>query len=278
MKKVNKLIFAVFAAVAAVAAFALCAFCGCGYTNGAYWTDVDYANESAYTVGDGEIEESISEIAIDWVCDDVTVKNYAVSNVKLEETADKEIDEALKLRYLVDNGKLTVQFATNGRHDIKGLNKKLTVLVPMETALDKLDIKSVSGNIETVASVNELYVNNVSGSVTVNGVISSVHVNTVSGAINIVGGGVLQANSVSGNIRLYTNGASDIDVSTVSGNIDLALNESLGFTLTFKTTSGKFSSALATTKDGNTYTRLEGGVPISAKTTSGNLNIIKYVY
>lgn len=194
----------------------------------------------------------------------------------MEETSDKEIEEDLKLRYLVDNGKLTVQFAANGRHDIRGLNKKLTVLVPMEVTLNKLDIKSVSGNVDTVASVNELYVNNVSGSVTVNGVISGAYVNTVSGAINIVGGGILQANSVSGNIRLYTYGAASVDVSTVSGNIDLALPESLGFTLTFKTTSGKFSSALPTTKDGDTYTRLEGGVPISAKTTSGSLNIIKY--
>lgn len=273
MKRFKKFIVV---SVVAVFAVVLCAFSGCGYIGGEYWTDVSYANEGAYTVGGGEISQSISEIVIDWVCDDVTVNQYNGTSVKVEETSDKEIEEDLKLRYLVDNGKLTVRFAANGRHDIRGLNKKLTVLVPMETVLDKLDIKSVSGNVDTVASVNELYVNNVSGSVTVNGVISGAYVNTVSGAINIVGGGILQANSVSGNIRLYTYGAASVDVSTVSGNIDLALPESLGFTLTFKTTSGKFSSALPTTKDGDTYTRLEGGAPISAKTTSGSLNIIKY--
>ncbi|MGN0823607.1 MAG: DUF4097 family beta strand repeat-containing protein [Candidatus Coproplasma sp.] len=276
MKNVKKIIFVIFAALTA---FALCALCGCkGISMGALWTDVNYANESAYTVGGGEIAESISEIVIDWVCDDITVAYYSGTTVKVEESADTELEEKLQLRRLVQNGKLTVQFATNGRLNIKGLNKKLSVLIPSGVTLDKLNIESVSGNVDTVASVNELYVDNVSGSVTVNGVISEANVNTVSGAIHIVGGGVLQANSVSGNIRLYTYGAGSVDVSTVSGNIDLALPESLGFTLTFKTTSGNFSSALSTTKDGDTYTRLEGGAPISAKTTSGSLNIIKYVY
>ena len=275
MKNVKKIIFVIFAALTA---FALCALCGCGYVSGELWTDVKYANESAYTVGGGEITGDVSEIVIDWVCDDITIEYYSGTAVKVEESSDKPIEEKFKLRRLVQDGKLTVQFATNGRHDIRGLNKDLTVYIPTFVSLDKIDIKSVSGNVDTVASVKELYVNNVSGSVAVNGVISGAYVYTVSGAIHVVGGGVLQANSVSGNIRLYTYGAGSVDVSTVSGNIDLALPESLSFTLTFKTTSGKFSSALPTTKDGDTYTRLDGGAPISVKTTSGNLNITKYDY
>lgn len=270
MKRFKKFIVV---SVVAVFAVALCAFSGCGYTNGEYWTDVSYDNESAYTIGGGEITKSISEIYIDWVCDDVTVKPYEGTAVKVEETSDKELEEGLKLRYLVEGGKLTVQYATCGRHNIRGLNKKLTMSVPVGTTLDKLNIESISGNIETQVLVNEINVNSVSGNVWASNVIQGATVNTVSGKITVAGGAVIQADSVSGNIELALGNVTAINAKTVSGGIKLVLPESLGFTLTFKTTSGKFSSALEAAKDGNTYTRLDGSASITAKTTSGNLTI-----
>lgn len=269
MKKFNKFLIISVAAIA-VALFTLC---GCGYVNGEYWTDVSYDNESAYTIGGGEIEESISEIYIDWVDDSVTVKQYNGTAVKVEETADKEIEEGLKLRYLVDNGKLTVQFATNGRHDIRGLNKKLTVLVPVELTLDKLNIESISGNIETQVLVNEINVDSVSGNVWASNVIQGATVNTVSGKITVAGGSVIQADSVSGNIELALGNVTTVKATTVSGNIKLVLAESLGFKLTFDTVSGNFNYDLEMKKNGNTYTRLGGDAAITAETTSGNLTI-----
>lgn len=270
MKKFIKLITL---SVATVLVLAIFAFSGCGLISGNLWTDVEYDNESAYTIGGGEISGSISEIVIDWPCDSVTVKQYNGTAVKVEETADKELEEGLKLRYLADNGKLTVQFATNGRHNIRGLNKELTVLVPVETTLNKLSIDSVSGNVTSQVFVNQFYAKSVSGSIWASNVILGASVNSVSGKITVAGGSVIQAGSVSGNIELALGNPTTVKATTVSGGIKLALAESIGFVLTFDTVSGGFSSDLETDKNGKTYTRLGGGAQITAKTTSGNLTI-----
>lgn len=259
--------------VVAVFVGVLCILSGCGYINGAYWTDVRYDNESAYTIGGGEIAESVSEIYIDWVDDSVTVKQYKGTAVKVEETADKEIEEGLQLRRLFENGRLTVQFATNGRHDIRGLNKKLTVLVPAEVTLDKLNIESVSGNIETQVSVKQLWADNVSGNIWACNVIEGATVETVSGKITVAGGVEIKADSVSGNIELALGNVTAVNAKNVSGNIKLALAESVGFTLTFDTVSGSFNTELEMKKNGKTYTRLGGDASITAETTSGNLTI-----
>lgn len=255
MKNVKKIIFVIFAALTA---FALCALCGCGYVSGELWTDVNYANESAYTVGGDEIAEDINEIEIDWVCDDITVEYYSGTTVKVEESADKEIEEKFQLRRLVQDGKLTVRFATNGRHDIRGLNKDLTVYIPTGVTLEKLDIDSVSGNITSTVSVKQAVVDNVSGSLTASKVTQS-----------------LTANTVSGSVMLDLSVTPAVSVNTVSGNVYLSVPESLGFTLTVATVSGEFNSSLETAKNGDTYTRLGGGANMTVDTVSGNINVDK---
>ncbi|MGN0806517.1 MAG: DUF4097 family beta strand repeat-containing protein [Candidatus Coproplasma sp.] len=253
MKSFKKSISVIFSAITAIA---LCAVCGC-VSLGELWTDVNYANESAYTIGGGEIPENVNEIEIDWVCDDITIEHYSGTTVKVEESADKEIEEKFQLRRLVENGKLTVRFATCGRHDIRGLNKKLTVLIPEGVTLDKLTLKSVSGNITSKVSVKQAIVDNVSGSVTLENAVQSVDVE-----------------SVSGSIELTLDGAA-VTIDVVSGNVYLSVPETLGFTLTVATVSGKFNSSLEMAKNGDTYTRLGGGTNMTVDTVSGNINVTK---
>lgn len=274
MRNIKKVIAII---VTVLSAVALCVFSGCGFINGELWSDVSYDNEIAYTVGGGEIAESVSEIEIDWTSTEVNVKHYSGSVITVEETADKEIEESLTLRRLVENGKLTVQFATNGRHDIKGLNKRLTVLIPNGVTLNKLAIDIVGGKVNTQVKVTELWVNSVTGNVVAENVLGGASVNTVSGNIDLTSSGaIFQAASVSGNIKLtLSENLTQANISSVSGTIDLALPENLGFTLNYSTGMGKVNTALDVTQDGNVYTHLDGSAAITVESVLGNVNINK---
>lgn len=274
MKRFKSFIALFFVAVCTVV---LSLFGGCGYINGAYWTDVSYDNEGAYTIGGGEIEESVSEIEIDWKSTQVDVEYHQGSAIAVQETAYMELEEGLKLRYLVDNGKLTVQFATNGRHDIKGLNKKLTVSIPDGVNLTKLTINGVDSEINSHVEVTQLYVNTVAGNVTASNVTGGASINSVSGNIDLTSSGVgFQVASVSGNVKLnLSENLTQANFSAVSGTIVLVLPETLGFRLTFSKLGGSFNSALETSQDGNTYTRLDGSAIIEVNCVTGDVNIEK---
>lgn len=213
--------------------------CGCGtYTSGAFWTDVDYDNENAYTVGGGETSERVTDIEVNWI-KDVTINCYDGDTVKIEESADKEIEENLRLRRLVENGKLTIQFATNGRHDVRGLNKSLTVLIPENFALQNVDVNNVSGNI----------------------------------ALNLNACRNLDIKNVSGDIMMSVRNFSSLSVNNVSGNINLSLPENFGFVLSIDIVSGRLETAFAAKKDGNVYTYLNGGANIKIESVAGNITL-----
>lgn len=243
----------------ALLAVALGLLSGCGIISGELWTYVDYDNEGAYTIGGGEITHTVSDIFVNWSDDSVTVTYYDGALVKIEESADKEIESDLTLRYLVDNGKLTVQYATNGRHDIRGLNKKLNVLIPDGAALDTLTVKSVTGNIECRVDADALTADSISGNITV----------SQESPANII------AKSISGNIDVSFNGVATLFVNTISGNVNITLPDTFGFKLTLETLSGELNSGLELIQNDKEYTRLEGGAVFTVYTLSGNVNIAK---
>ncbi len=257
-----------------IGALTLCALCGCAKM-GALWSDVKYDNESAYTVGNGEITATVTEVEISWIDDGVEVKYYDGNTVKIEEKADEEIPQKLELRYLAEGGKLIIQFASNGRHDIRNLHKDLTVLFPQSTQLEKLKIENVSGDIHSEVAVKNFTASGVSGDIEIGNVSRSAAIHSVSGNVEVKAGSLnsVKAESVSGDVSLYIGGITSANVNTVSGTVNLFVPENLGFTLTFDTVSGDFYSSLATTQSGDTYTRLEGGVAISIDTVSGDVNI-----
>ncbi len=237
--------------LALVAVFAA----GCTYINAPLSVDVEYANESAYTVGGGEISESVKEIDIEWVEESVTVEYCDGDALTISESADGEISEKLALRYLVEEGKLSVKFASNGRHKIKNLNKKLYVGIPRGTRLDKLVIDAVSGNVKVEADAAVLQIDTVSGEINARADAKDICVDTVSA-----------------NVRLYLGNFSSLKVDSVSGNVNAYLPQKLGFKLSYSTVSGAFSSSLEFRK-GKDYIRLDGENTMEVSTVSGNLSI-----
>jgi len=89
----------------------------------------------------------------------------------------------------------------------------------------RVELESVSGQVEFEGSPQTLEISAVSGEVTVRSEgINDIALESVSGAISLAGtvGGKVRAESVSGRLRLEPEGAlSDLQASVVSGDIDL---------------------------------------------------------
>ncbi|MGN1373499.1 MAG: DUF4097 family beta strand repeat-containing protein [Candidatus Coproplasma sp.] len=258
---------------------ALCSLSGCNVIFGELWNDVEYDNEESYTVGGGEIEGTISDIEINWADDALTVEYYSGTVVKIEESADKEIGEELTLRYKVDGGKLTVQFATNGRHDIRGLNKKLNVFIPDGVTLNSLTLKNVSGEINAQVNAGQLNAETATGNITLGGNVPTIEVKSTSGKISVSQATValITAKNATGDIELSFDVAAAIFVGIVSGKVNIALPDNVGFVLNLETLSGELTSELDLVQNEKTYTRLEGGSIFSVNTGTGNVNITKKV-
>ena len=67
-----------------------------------------YPNASKYKVGNFTLEEEIDQLEINWIAGSVRVEVTEGTQVYAEET--KVSDDDRKMRYLVENGKLTIQY------------------------------------------------------------------------------------------------------------------------------------------------------------------------
>ena len=159
----------------------------------------------------------------------------------------------------------------------------------------KVSLGGTSGNIfGTLDGAEEITAGTTSGSISLiqTGTSRAVRLSSTSGALSIKAEeiGELNAGSTSGSINVEakkadktdissTSGSitlaleafSDLKVGTTSGSVNAALPETPGFTGDFGTTSGRFDSALALTRNGSVYSCGDGSGRCTIHTTSGNI-------
>lgn len=135
--------------IIALAATALMAACG---TNPKM--NLTYEHAERYSVGDAVIEQPVGDIDIDWYGGEVTLRRG--ERFRVSEESDSTLSDSLRLRYYVDKDSvLNIRYAQSGsyRHEqLLNLNKRLVVEVPMDAAIDEIDIDMVSGmlNLDSV--------------------------------------------------------------------------------------------------------------------------------
>lgn len=216
------------------------------------------------------------------------IRSYDGEDIKVSETGRGELKEEERMRYKLEDGILSLRFASADARDVQA--KSLTVLIPKdmelsefsvravsaETCVDGLDIcgyaefDSVSGNIlaERLNTVG-LRLENVSGSSEVSGSVGRVKANAVSGRIKLDitdCSGEVNVETVSGSVKLSLGECPcKLDVQTVSGGVDILLPEDSLFALDFDTTSGRCDSEFGNRKDADASFEVE--------TVSGNLTI-----
>ena len=260
---------------------------GTGLAFGIY--KVNFRN-SSYTIADGTVSNSgsvdaslVRDLTVEWVSGSVTIVPADTDTITFSETGTGLEEKMMVWKQNGDD--LIIQFCEESMDDYISFgitaeySKDLTIQVPMNWTCKELDIDSVSANVEVSdLTVSELELENVSGSCQFqNCGMDSVSIDTVSGDFRFDGTvGTLECDAVSANCVLVTaNAPRSIEIEGVSGNLDLILPESCGFTATLDTMSGNFSSDFSTTSKDGKYVCGDGACYITVSTMSGDITIRK---
>lgn len=240
------------------------------------------ALDGSYTGGEIRVPaESITALSIDWVAGDVKIMVTDGEEIVVTEHVDRGIPEEYALCLETDNT-LRIRYS----NDVWGIDmpeKDLTVLLPRTVAenLTAVDLSGVSADF----AVDKLTVRESFSFDTTSGKLKTevltatgakADVNSVSGDIELDGSfREVKAGSTSGEIDLMLrNAPAAVEVSTVSGEVDVELPAGTGFTLDYSTVSGELECDFPLTKsvDGK-FVCGDGACRIEVGTTSGSLSV-----
>ena len=251
------------------------------YYDGREWHHGD-ALDGSYTGGEIRVPaEDVTALSIDWVAGDVKIMVTDGEEIVVTEHADRGIPAEYALLLEADNT-LRIRYS----NDVWGIDmpeKDLTVLLPRTVAenLTAVDLSGVSANF----AVGKLTVRDAFSFDTTSGKLKTevltatgakADVNSVSGDIELDGSfREVKAGSTSGEIDLMLrNAPAAVEVSTVSGEVDVELPAGTGFTLDYSTVSGELECDFPLTKsvDGK-FVCGDGACRIEVGTTSGSLSV-----
>lgn len=251
------------------------------YYDGREWHHGD-ALDGSYTGGEIRVPaESITALSIDWVAGDVKIMVTDGEEIVVTEHVDRGIPEEYALCVEADNT-LRIRYS----NDVWGIDmpeKDLTVLLPRTVAenLTAVDLSGVSADF----AVGKLTVRDAFSFDTTSGKLemqsmnapqAKATVSSVSGNVELDGSfREVKAGSTSGEIDLMLrNAPAAVEVSTVSGEVDVELPAGTGFTLDYSTVSGELECDFPLTKsvDGK-YVCGDGACRMEIGTTSGSLSV-----
>lgn len=240
-------------------------FSSCGLVLKNVYNTISYLNESKYSVGNFEYQSSeIDKIEINWIFGDITIveSDNEVLSVSEKESA---LNTNQQLRYLIEGSTLKIQFwKSKYKGKLSNHKKDLTIEIPKGI---KLEIKQVSGNIESVIlNLESLDIDIVSGNTRIDTLTANdINIDSVSGNINIksIKSNDIDVDIVSGNVNLGFASAKEVDIDSVSGDIVLSLN-GMGATIDYNSVSGHYR---------NDKMIGDGGCKIAVNTTSGDLKV-----
>jgi len=259
-----------------------------------------YPNSGKYKVGNFTLEEEISQLEINWTAGNVTVEVTQGNQVYAEETEVSDDDR--KMRYLVENGKLTIQYQKAKLFSFGGWSKSkdLTVYIPQDMAqnMKQMDIETVSANMdidgfqsnrmdfETVSG--EIHMKNlITKTLDIEGVSGDIKGNlmqadelnaeTVSGSVDLEGSfRKADLEAVSGNLELGCDSViEEVNAETVSGDITLYIPEKKGFSAELDSVSGDLNTDFSVTSKKDKVIYGDRGAEFDFETVSGDVWIRK---
>lgn len=170
-------------------------------------------NSKDYEIGSPtESLSNIEEVKINWIAGEINISQSTDGTVSFNCPEDKDLEEDFRLRYLVKDGKLTIQFTKPFnvfQQLLKGNRIKKTLNISLPKDISEVNVDNVSSDINiTNTDIDTLRIDNVSGHITIEG--ESTNCSDI-GAISI--------DSVSGTIAINSIISSDFFVDTVSGDV-----------------------------------------------------------
>ncbi len=222
--------------------------------------------------------EEVKNIEINWVSGSVTIVKADVADISFREDAGLKEKDMLVWsqkgdKLVIHSSRVKVQIGVTK-------SKDLVVTIPMDYNFNELTISTVSATVNADSlTANKVTIEGVSGRCTFSGnnEFGVMNVETVSGDVTFNGTlRELTCEGVSANFCGYfTATPNSIDVSGVSGNIDITLPADAGFTAELDTINGDFNSEFSTTSSGDRYICGNGQCSIEVEGVSGDINIRK---
>ena len=219
----------------------------------------------------------VKKLHIEWVSGNVTVKTADQHNV----TFRVDGDSALPFSYRLNGNELELRYPADDViwKPARG-SKNLTVTVPQSWYARETRIEVTSAVVEVDGlSTEELKLDSTSGPITASGLCcDQIVASTVSGSVILEGTAEeLKLDTTSGRCQAELDErVREIELDSVSGELELILPESLGFEAEVDTVSGSFRSDIPTTASSKgVYTCGNGECGISVDTVSGSITIQK---
>lgn len=219
----------------------------------------------------------VKKLHIEWVSGNVTLKTADQHNV----TFRVDGDSALPFSYQLSGNELDLRYpADNALWKPARGSKNLTVTVPQSWYARETNIDVVSAVVEVDGlSTEELKLDTTSGPINASGLCcDQIIASTVSGNVSLEGTAEeLKLDTTSGRCQAELDErVREIELDSVSGELELILPESLGFEAEVDTVSGSFRSDIPTTASSKgVYTCGNGECGISVDTVSGSISIQK---
>ena len=224
----------------------------------------------------------IRDIKIEWVAGSITLMPADVDSIQVAESDPTEAKNAMVWKQSGD--KLVIRFCENAKLDFHFgitindvISKDLTVLVPMGWKCDSLEVAAASAalNVQNMV-IDEVDFDGASGECRFeNCVIDELDLDTASGDVYFTGSlTTLDCDAASASVTaVFDNIPGRIDMDSMSGDLDITLPTSAGFTVTMDALSSHFHSDFDYSHTSNGYSHGDGHCRITMDAMSGDLYI-----
>lgn len=229
-------------------------------------SDAEYMADDSYERGEGSANASeVTSLDIAWLAGEVKFLPTDGDTITIRESSDEKLEDNEVMRWKVEDGRLSIRYATKSKLFDNMPEKKLTIEIPAsDWQIENVEIQTVSANVKlSVLNAKKFGFDSVSGLLDADSLIGeSIDVNGMSGEINVnkLECETLSIDGVSGKISIKEgNVAKSMNVSTVSGNLEF---DGIVRSVEWDTTSGnaKFDCTASPSN-------------IEADTTSGDVTI-----
>lgn len=226
----------------------------------------------------------VKEIEINWAAGSILIMPYDVEQIEVSES--KVNDPEYTMECYQKSDKLIINFSEEdilshgfGVTINDNLSKDLTILVPRDWELGTLEIDAASAKVEVYElSIRDVEIDTASGVCefeTCN--VGTMDLDTASGDIKFVGAlDILDCDAASANvIAILSNTPIRMDLDSMSGDLDITLQEDCGFTVSTEGLSSDFISDFPTTMKNGNRVYGDGSCRIDVDALSGDVTIRK---
>lgn len=239
-------------------------------------------------IADGTVSSSghvaaseIRDLEIEWAAGSITiVPDETTDEITFCEYGNEDPDHQMVWKQSGDT--LSIQYEKSQVYfgiQVNNTAKDLVITVPANWVCDSLEIDAAAAEVEVSnLTINEVDFDGASGICTFeNCIVNDIEMDTASGDIRFIGElNTMDISAMSANCEvILSNVPRQIDMDSMSGDLDLTLPENCGFTVSMDAMSSDFSSDYETTTSNGHHIHGDGSCRINIDAMSGDVAIHK---